>query len=74
MGVNHGWYLIAVQGAVLQPEGQGSGAKMYGKIVEFQPWDAKHHWVVAELCNEHRQGRLMFEYYEVGVGNMCNVN
>ena len=47
---------------------------MYGKIVEFQPWDAKHHWVVAELCNEHRQGRLMFEYYEVGVGNMCNVN
>jgi len=47
---------------------------MNGKIVEFQPWDAKHHWVVAKLCDEHRQGLLMFEYYKVGVGNMWDVD
>ena len=72
MGVDHGWCPIAVQGAVLRPKGQGSEAKANDDIVELQPWDAKNNRVVAELHDEHRQCFLVFEYCEVGVGNMCN--
>ena len=73
MGVNHGWCPVAVRGAVLRPEGQGLGAKTNGDIVELQPRNAKYNWIVAELCDEHRQGLLMFEYCEVSVGNVRNI-
>jgi len=73
MGVNYGWCPVAVRGAVLRPESQGSGTKTNGNIVELQPRDAYHNWVVAKLWDEHRQGFLMLEYCEVGVGNVRNV-
>jgi len=73
MGVNHSWCPVAVRGAVLRSEGQGSEAKAIGNIVELQPRDAEHNRIVAALCDEHRQGLLMFEYGEVGVGNVHNV-
>ena len=73
MGANHSWCPIAVRGAVLRSEGQGSRAKTNGHIVELQPRNAEHHRVVAKLGDEHWQGLLMFKYYEVGVGNMRDV-
>jgi len=38
--------------------------------MELQRWDAEHNRIVAELCDEHRHGLLMFDYCEVGVGSM----
>ena len=41
--------------------------------MELQPQNAEHNRVVAKLGDKHRQGLLMFEYCEVGVGNMRDV-
>ena len=71
--MDDGWCLVAVRGAVLQTKGQRSRAKTNGNIVEFQPRDAEHNRVVAELCDEHRQGLLVLKYCKAGVGNMGNV-
>jgi len=71
--VNHGWRPIAVRGSILRSEGQGPGAKTNGDIVELQQRNAEYKRIVAELCDEHRQGLLMFEYCKVSVGNVRNV-
>ena len=57
----------------MRPKGQGSGAESNGNIVELQPRNAEYNWIMAKLGDEHWQGFLMFEYCEVGVGNMHNV-
>ena len=41
--------------------------------MELQPQDAQYNGVVTKLGNEHRQGLLVFEYCEMGVGDMCNI-
>ena len=73
MGVDHSRCLVTVRGTVPRPEGQSAGAETNGNIVELQPRNAEYNRVVTQLGDEHRQGLLMFEYCEVGVGNMCNV-